>query len=95
MVFGLMFRRLTVKHTKRILDYEGRQPLRRFFDRRSYLLMACMMGGGIALRAIGVFPPVFVAFFYTGLGCALLLAGVLLMKNFFCCGPSLKKETSP
>ena len=33
--------------------------------------MACMMGGGIGLREAGVFPDVFVGFFYTGLGCAL------------------------
>ena len=41
-----------------------------------------MMGGGIGLRAAGVFPNQFVAFFYTGLGCALALAGILFIKNF-------------
>ena len=30
--------------------------------------MACMMGGGIGLRAAGIFPDTFIAFFYTGLG---------------------------
>ena len=44
--------------------------------------MAVMMGGGIGLRAAGVFPDWFVAFFYTGLGCALALAGVLFIVNF-------------
>ena len=30
----------------------------------------------------GVFPDWFVAFFYTGLGCALALAGVLFIRNY-------------
>ena len=34
-------------------------------------MMAIMMGGGIALRASGVVPEWFIAFFYTGLGAAL------------------------
>lgn len=33
---------------------EERQPFFKFFDRKSYLLMAVMMGGGIALRAGGL-----------------------------------------
>lgn len=46
--------------------------------------MAFMMGGGIWLRASGLVPNVFIAVFYTGLGCALALAGVLFMMMFFC-----------
>ena len=44
--------------------------------------MAVMMGGGIGLRAAKVFPDIFVAFFYTGLGCALSLAGILFVYMF-------------
>ncbi len=33
---------------------EERQPFFKFIDRKSYLLMAVMMGGGIALRAGGL-----------------------------------------
>ena len=35
------------------------------------------MGGGIWLRSSGIVPDVFIAVFYTGLGLALALAGVL------------------
>jgi hypothetical protein len=35
------------------------------------MIMACMMGGGIGFRAAGIFPDIFIAFFYSGLGCAL------------------------
>ena len=83
LLFGPMFYRMSVKHTKRIMGYsEERQPFWRFFDLKAYIIMAVMMGGGIGLRAAGVFPNQFVAFFYSGLGCALALAGILFIRNF-------------
>ena len=82
-LFGLMFFRMSQKHTRRIMGYQDeRQPFWRFFDLKAYIIMAVMMGGGIGLRAAGVFPDWFVAFFYTGLGCALALAGVLFIRNY-------------
>lgn len=83
LLFGTMFYRMSVKHTKRIMGYsEERQPFWRFFDLKAYIIMAVMMGGGIGLRAAGVFPNQFVAFFYSGLGCALASAGILFIRNF-------------
>ena len=41
------------------------------------------MGGGIWLRYLGLVPEVFIAVFYTGLGCALAGAGVLFWVMFF------------
>lgn len=38
--------------------------------------MAAMMTGGAALRATGFLPLWFFAFFYTGLGLALIAGGV-------------------
>lgn len=81
-LFGMMFYKMSNKHTKRILGYEEYRPFWNFFDLKAYIIMAFMMGGGIGLRAAGIFPDVFVAFFYSGLGCALALAGVLFLKNF-------------
>ena len=84
LLFGTMFFKMSKKHTKRILGYEEYQPFWYFFDLKAYLLMTCMMSGGIGFRATGIFPDIFVAFFYFGLGCALALAGVLLMKSYLC-----------
>ena len=82
-LFGMMFFRMSQKHTKRIMGYEEEhQPVWQFFDLKAYIIMAVMMGGGIGLRAAGVFPSWFVAFFYSGLGCALALAGVLFIRNY-------------
>lgn len=54
--------------------------------------MACMMGGGIGLRAAGMFPDTFIAFFYTGLGGALATAGILFLKNHIIYHKLIKKE---
>ena len=74
--FHPMFSKLVQKNIQRIADLEGeRHHVVRFFDRKSYLMMAFMMSFGIGMRAAGVFPDWFIAFFYTGLGLALTLAG--------------------
>ena len=66
------------KHTERIRGYEEEYHFfMKFFDIKSFIIMAFMMSGGIGLRAGGVAPERFIAVFYTGLGAALLLAGIL------------------
>lgn len=86
-VFGVfqafVFGRLVRKHTDRIGSYlEERQFFLRFFDAKSFVIMAVMMTGGIALRSSGLAPERFIAVFYTGLGASLLLAGLLFGRNF-------------
>ena len=74
--FHSMFSKLVQKNAQRIADLEGeRHHVVRFFDRKSYMMMAIMMSFGIGMRAAGFFPDWFIAFFYTGLGLALALAG--------------------
>lgn len=83
-IFGMMFYKMSKKHTKRIVGYEEEsRPIWHFFDLKSYFIMIFMMGGGIWLRSSGIAPPIFVAVFYTGLGCALMLAGILFLKVYF------------
>ena len=41
LLFGTMFYKMSVKHTKRIMGYsEERQPFWRFFDLKAYIIMA-------------------------------------------------------
>ena len=61
-------------------------PFWYFFDKKSYTIMILMMSMGIGFRAGGIFPETFIAFFYTGLGCALALSGILFMGNFLLTG---------
>ena len=86
-VFGVcqrfVFGRLVNKHTGRILGYEEeRKFFWHFFDGKSFAIMAVMMSGGIGLRVSGLAPERFIAVFYTGLGAALLLAGLLFGRNY-------------
>lgn len=86
-LFGFMFFKMSLKHTKRIQNYpESTRPFWHFFDIKAYCIMAFMMGGGIWLRSSGLVPNTFIAVFYTGLGLALALAGVMFWimfaKNF-------------
>ena len=92
LLFGAMFYKMSMKHTKRIIGYGSHRPFWHFFDIKAYLIMACMMGGGIGFRAAGIFPDIFVAFFYSGLGCGLALAGVLFVKNYMNYNQLIEKE---
>ncbi|MGN0245486.1 MAG: hypothetical protein ACI4DK_05945 [Lachnospiraceae bacterium] len=94
MLFGAMFFKMSQKHTRRILKYEDYKPFWNFFDLKAYIIMTCMMGGGIGFRAAGIFSDIFVAFFYSGLGCALALAGVVFFRNYIYYTKLLEKETT-
>lgn len=79
-----VFTKMVGKHANRIRGYEeDKTHVLKFFDKKGYIMMAVMMGGGIALRASGVAPEWFVAFFYTGLGLALAVAGVSFVLRYF------------
>lgn len=91
-LFGVMFLKMSRKHTKRIISYENYRPFWHFFDWKAYFIMTCMMSGGIGFRAAGIFPENFVAFFYSGLGIALASAGVLFTKNYLSYNQLLEKE---
>ena len=46
---------------------EQKQLFIKFFDVKSFIIMAVMMTGGILLRSLKLAPAVFIAVFYTGL----------------------------
>lgn len=78
-----IFGRLVKKHSKRIQGYaQDRQFFLKFFDVKSFIIMAVMMTGGIGLRVSGIAPDRFIAVFYSGLGASLLLAGLLFGHHF-------------
>ena len=78
-----VFSKLVKKHTERIGNYtEERHLFIKFFDKKSFVIMAFMMILGIVLRSGGLAPKRFIAFFYAGLGSSLLLAGLKFGYNF-------------
>ena len=84
LVFYLfVFSKLVRKHTGRIrARTEDRLPFWSFFTASSWLVMAVMMGGGIALRFSHVMPDWMIAFFYSGLGVALFICGIRFLGVF-------------
>lgn len=90
LLFHMMFSKLVGKHADRIRSYgEEKMHVLRFFDVKGYIIMVIMMGGGISLRAFGIVPAWFVAFFYTGLGAALALAGIGFLVHYVKRGGSI------
>ena len=82
-VFHMMFSKLVGKHADRIRSYgENKMHVLKFFDVKGYIVMIFMMTMGISLRAFGIAPTWVVAFFYTGLGAALMLAGVGFLIHY-------------
>ena len=92
LLFGFMFFKMSQKHTRRIIGYEEYRPFWNFFDLKVYLIMTCMMSGGIGFRAVGIFPEMFIAFFYSGLGFALALAGVIFARNYLFYNQLIEEE---
>lgn len=81
--YGLIFHRLIRKHTVRITGYDQeRIHILRFFDIKSYCIMAGMMTFGILLRRSNLWPAYCIRTFYTGLGASLLMAGAGFLVNF-------------
>ena len=91
-----VFGKMVQKHTQRILQYEEeQQSFFRFFDTKSYLIMAFMMTLGIGLRVSGLVPNVYIAVFYTGLGASLLTAGVLFLIRYLRVMAQRKSSAAP
>ena len=81
--YFLVFSPLVRKHTGRIRSRsEERLPVWNIFNAASWAMMAVMMIGGMALRFSQLMPDWTIAFFYSGLGVALLLCGVRFLGVF-------------
>jgi hypothetical protein len=89
---AFVFSRLVRKQAGRIRARpERRLPIWSFFNRSSWMVMAVMMGGGLALRLSHLVPDWAIAFFYSGLGVALFLGGLRFL-GVFARGDVLKGE---
>lgn len=91
--WSMVFYKLVIRHADRIQNYEDElQFFWHFFDKKSFLIMAFMMIFGIGLRASHLAPDVFIAVFYSGLGTALFLAGILFGVRYWNEGRKAKSE---
>ncbi|MBO0482403.1 hypothetical protein [Candidatus Enterococcus courvalinii] len=80
----MIFGPLVKKHTQRISELnEEMQFFLNFFDGKSFSIMAIMILGGLGIRKFQLLPEQFIAIFYSGLGIALFLAGIVFGYNYF------------
>lgn len=81
--YFIIFSKLVVKHTERIVnDERTKMPFWDFFDRKSYIIMAIMIIGGITIRKLELLPKFVIGFFYLGLGVALFSCGLRFIFGF-------------
>jgi hypothetical protein len=81
--YVLVFSRLLRKHTIRIRSSAAdRLPVWNVFNTSSWVIMGVMVTAGMVLRVSHALPDWVVAFFYTGLGIALLLCGVRFLAAY-------------
>lgn len=81
--FFLMFRRIVNRYCERIASLPDKVRIWQTFPLRGWILLAFMMGLGIALKHIPGVPSAFTASFYSGLGPMLLLSSIkfAIMKS--------------
>ena len=81
--YHFIFSKLVYKHEKRIRNNPNeKMPVWLFFDGKSYIIMIAMMTFGITIRYLHLVPNWFIAFFYSGLGTALLACGIRFIVRY-------------
>ncbi len=78
----LIFYPLVQKHHNRITNLEEDKPFYHFFDKKSYIIMICMMTVGITLRQLKILPSIVIGMLYIGIGFSLIIAGLLFIIKF-------------
>jgi hypothetical protein len=95
LLFLIMFLMISRKHIRRIRDYTDEfVSIFQFFDARSYIIMAVMIGLGAAVRLSELVPGFIIAFFYSGLGLALITSGVYYVVSYIALCDELKAHPS-
>ena len=73
--YWLLFSKISLKHTKRIVELKMDKPcLFSFFNIKSYILMAIMITSGILLKRLGVIPQQDLLVVYLTMGIPLFLS---------------------
>lgn len=79
--FNFVFRKLFYKHTQRIEQKKDKSCPFSFFDVKGWIIMCFMIGFGITIRKFELLSNAFISVFYTGLSVALLVTGVLFIRQ--------------
>ena len=75
--YRLLFSKLSLKHTKRIVELKNDKPcMFSFFNIKSYILMVTMIISGVLLRVFGIIPPHYLMLVYITMGIPLFLSSL-------------------
>lgn len=81
--FKLVFQKMVIKHCDRIKNYsEPKIMVFKFFDKKSYLIMALMIALGVTIRSSHLLNPLCLGIFYNGLGGSLISSGILFVVRY-------------
>jgi len=80
----LLFSKISLKHTQRILKMEIEKPcFFSFFNFRSYIMMVIMICIGVTLRKTGIVPIEYLSVFYVTMGIPLSMSAFRFYYNGF------------
>ncbi len=80
--FFFLFHKISGKHVRRILDLPGEKHFfLSFFNIKSYIMMASMIGLGVLLRKTAIVPPTYLFILYFTMGTPLLLSSFRFFKS--------------
>ena len=79
-----IFQKTALENTMRIKKLNDNQfNWWNFIDKKGFIIMSGTMIGGIVLRLSGLLPQTFIAFFYSGLGIALIIGGFTYIMSYY------------
>lgn len=81
--FGIIFHKLYLKHTRRILKKKAKNCPFSFFDVKGWAVMILMITIGVLARTLHLLPEAFIAVFYTGLSVALIGTGIRFIRYWW------------
>jgi hypothetical protein len=85
--YMILFSKISLKHTRRIIGMENEHPCAfSFFNYKSYILMAVMITSGILLRRSGLLETQYLCIFYLIMGMPLFISAF----RFFLAGIKFK-----
>ena len=80
--YMLLFSKISLKHTKRILSLKSEKPCAfSFFNFKSYILMTVMISSGIFVRKSGILSPDYLSLIYITMGIPLFLSAFRFYYN--------------
>ena len=83
LLFLILFLVIARKHIKRIKSYTQRMMnMFKFLDPPAYIILLVMIGIGASVRISGLVPGNIIAFFYSGLGMALVTAAIFYIVTY-------------